>query len=242
MWKENEKCANNQGPLWKIRNHHAIIWISRTLWFTVILILLSLCGTAFARDLPQYVAPGEHITLLAPPGYTYQWTKYDASGQGTLAGTDQTCIIDVPTDAETSDILSAVLTMTESHGCIGYKAIYLQVQAFTCPILDDFCQHAAQPADAAKFIYDNFPTAKGFTYAWSGDGLDVTKINGKSASEIQTYLNGVYDSGSGDWVGGLDAGQYTATFTVKHGTRTAWTCSDDFAVFSLPSGAITLTQ
>jgi len=235
MGKKNRGCINNRGH----RSSLEAIWTHKTLYI-ITLALLSLCATGFARDLPQYVAPGEHITLLAPSGYTYQWTKFDANGHGTLAGTDQTCTIDVPNDAETGDILSATVTMTEAHGsgpsCIGYKAIYLQVQQFTCPILDNFCYHTAQPADAAKFIYDNFPTAKGFTYAWSGNGLDGTKLSG-SQSDIQTYLNTL----DAKPVPPETAG-YTATFTVRHGTRIAWTCSDTFDVFSLPSGPITLPQ
>jgi hypothetical protein len=235
MSKGYKKYSNRQGPVGKTRGRPAIIRTSKTVWFILILIILCLCPTSCARELPQYVAPGEILTLTAPPGYTYYWIKYDASGHGTIAGKDQTCTIDVPNDALTGDIFSAVVTLTEAHtgggnpSCIGYLIIYLQVRQFTCPILDDFCYQAAQPADAAKFEYDNFPAGEGFTYVWSGNGLDGTKLSGPQ-SDIQTYLNT------------MNEGQYTATFTVKHGTRTAWTCSDDFAVYALPTGAINIPQ
>jgi hypothetical protein len=230
-------------------------WTTSAIISIVLLIALSMsvsacpswCTPCKVEYGPYYVAQGEHITVTAPAGYSYLWTKYDVNGVGTPDGTAQTCVIDVPSTATTGQELGAVVTLTATHAggpsCIATECIYLYVDRFTPPSLNDFCIHGAVTADADKFL-PTVNTAHGFSGSWAdGATLDVTKINGKSSSDIKTYLNGVYNAGPDTWTGGLAAGNYKATYTLKHGARTAMTCAEEsFDVFALPSGPITLIQ
>jgi hypothetical protein len=226
-----------------MKNWKMIVGISITLLMALSM-AVSACPTWCSPCKDEYfggfVAQGETITLTAPAGYAYQWTKYDASGSGTVDGTAQTCTIKIPDAATTGQEFGAVVSLTAAHTegngnptCIATECIYVTVNRFTLPSLDDYCIAGALPANADKFMM-TMPPGEGFTYTWSGTGLNGNALS----SPMEPIVLGALNAQTGTYP--MTAGAYSATLTIKHGVRTALVYTDGFNVFALPSGLITM--
>jgi hypothetical protein len=167
---------------------------------------------------------GESVTLTAPLGYTYLWTKYfDGHPDGT--STTQAITLTVPSSQHVGDEVGAVLSLTKQVGslkCVDETCIKYTVCSTPCCVDPcDFCKGEAKQWNADQFnSYGPMPT--GYTYKWVIDGTE------QSNPITVTYLNS------------LPAKVYSASINIYHnGHFVKCVCPQHFEVVAKPTAIIT---